>query len=61
MSTAEPASKRTSERCEQMSERANGRASGLILRSGFLVDLAHSAMGAKTGMEGDHDENNEKS
>ena len=48
-------------RGEQMSERANERASGLVLRSGFLVDLAHNAMGAKTGMEGDHDENNEKS
>ena len=29
---------------EQMSKRANGRASGPLLTSGFLVVLAHSSM-----------------
>ena len=34
-------SKGASELCERVGVQANGRASGLVLTSGFLVDLAH--------------------
>ena len=36
-------SKQMSERCERMSERANGQTSGQVLTSGFPVALDHSA------------------
>ena len=35
-------------RSKRTSEQANGRASGPVLSSGFLVDLAHSAPGVET-------------
>ena len=34
----------TSERVSEVSERANGRASGPVLTSGFLIILAHNAL-----------------
>ena len=36
------------------SERANGRASGPVLMSGFLVDLAHSALAEGFSFGGEH-------
>ena len=45
-------SKRTNERCKQTSKRMNGGASGPLISSGFLVDLAHGAKTLDRGSRG---------
>ena len=57
MSAAEGASKASSpeqaQRVSGASERANGRASGPVLQSVFLVDLAHCGEGVTVMVQGD--------